>query len=260
LKGFDNFDVDACSRRGVLVTILPDLLTDPGAELAIGLMIAAGRNLLAGDRYVRSGEFSGWRPHFYGTGLAGSTVGILGYGAVGRALSERLTGFKAEICYWDKFQLEGNLERTLGVKYKEFDELLRISDFLVLALPLTPETLHIINEDSLQLMKADAILINFARGSLVDESAVSRALKMEKLGFYAADVFECEDWALTNRPHTVNPDLVGMPDKTLLSPHLGSAVARVRAEMAMQAAENAIMYFAGQVPQGAVNAEALRSS
>jgi phosphonate dehydrogenase len=253
LKGFDNFDIEACSKRGVLVTILPDLLTEPGAELAIGFMVAGGRHLLAADQYVRSGAFKGWRPSFYGTGLAQSTVGLVGFGAVGRAIAQRLGGFRSTVLYWDRRRADAEDETRLGVTFCELDHLLRTSDFIVLALTLTAETRHFMNTDCLRAVKPGAILINFARGSLVDETAVAQALQQGHLGFYAADVFEFEDWALPDRPRQVDPALLAMTDRTLFTPHLGSAVHRVREEMAMQAADNVLRFFSGELPPGALN-------
>lgn len=255
LKGYDNFDIDACTRHGVLVSILPDLLTVPGAELAIGLMITAGRNVIAGDSYIRRGEFKGWRPRFYGTGLEKSTVGIVGLGAVGRAIAERLKPFGSDVRYWDKARQPVEVEERLDVTFVSFDELLRDSDFLVLAVSLNAQTRHLINAERLAKMKPGAILINFARGSLVDEAAVSKALDSGGLGYYAADVFEFEDWSIADRPKQVHQGLIENRSKTLLTPHIGSAVTRVREEMAMQAAENLIEFFDGKIPQGALNAE-----
>jgi phosphonate dehydrogenase len=258
LKGFDNFDIEACTKRGVLVTILPDLLTEPGAELAIGFMVAAGRHLLAADRYVRSGVFKGWRPCFYGTGLAQSTVGLIGFGAVGRAIAQRLGGFRSSVLYWDKRRADAEAEVRLGATFCELDPLLRTSDFIVLALTLTAETRHFMNADRLRAVKPGAILINFARGSLADEVAVAQSLQQDHLGFYAADVFEFEDWAMSDRPRQIDPALLAMTDRTLFTPHLGSAVRRVREEMAMQAADNVLRFFSGELPPGALNAHVMQ--
>ncbi len=260
LKGFDNFDIEACSRHGVLVSILPDLLTVPGAELAIGLMIAAGRNVLAGDSYIRRGEFKGWRPRFYGTGLEGSTVGIIGLGAVGSAIAERLVPFRCTVRYADRNRKPRELEDRLKVSHATLEDLLQESDFVIVAVSLTPQTHHIINKERLAAMKPGAILVNFARGSLVDEAAVADALASGHLGFYTADVFEFEDWAIPDRPKEVHHGLIENWSHTLLTPHIGSAVTRVREEMAMQAVENVIAFFDGQTPQGALNAAAVAAS
>jgi len=170
LKGYDNFDVEACTRRKVWLTIIPDLLTAPTAELTIVLMIALGRKMLSGDRLVRSGRFGGWRPILYGQGIDGSTVGILGAGAVGRAIARRLAGFDASLLYTDEVALSPEQEGELRIRQVARDELLTLSDFVVLCLPLHAGTLHLVNADFLRAMKPGALLVNTARGSLVDRT------------------------------------------------------------------------------------------
>lgn len=252
LKGADNFDVEACTRRGVRVTIVPDLLTVPTAELAVGLMITLGRNVLAGDALIRRGAFRGWRPTLYGRGLDGGTVGILGMGAVGRALAHRLRGFGCALAYHDERPLDPDDEDALGLAYLSFDALLERADFLVLAAPLTPRTQHLIDARALSRLKRGALLVNPARGSIVDEEAVADALEAGHLGGYAADVFEMEDWARPDRPFDVPPRLRAHP-ATVLTPHLGSAVDAVRREIAMSAARDIVACLSGLRPPGAVN-------
>lgn len=254
LKGYDNFDADACAERGVWLTVVPDLLTEPTAELAVGLTIALARNLLAGDRYIRDGEFEGWRPLFYGAGLSGATVGIVGMGAVGRAIAERLQGFGVQIVYDDAKRLPAAAEKKLGAKFVPFDELLGSSNFIILALPLTPETTHIIGRDALKKVRPGTYLINPARGSLVREEAVADAVECGRLAGYAADVFEMEDWARTGRPPSVSFRLRQYQDRTAFTPHLGSAVDGVRLDIAMEAAQSIVDCFEGRTPRGAVNA------
>jgi phosphonate dehydrogenase len=254
LKGYDNFDVEACTERGVWLTIVPDLLTEPTAELAVGLTIALARNVMAGDRYVRDGQFEGWRPLFYGTGLAGATVGIVGMGAVGRAIAERLRGFKTETVYYDRQPLPAAAEKELGVRAVSFNEALARSDFVILALPLVQETTQIIGRDALKRMKPGSYLVNPARGSLVHEEAVADALETGRLAGYAADVFEMEDWARTGRPDIVSFRLQQYRDRTVLTPHLGSPVDGVRRDIAMEAAMSIVDCFEGRRPRGAVNA------
>ena len=241
LKGFDNFDVEACTRRGVWFTIVPDLLTEPTAELALALMLGLARNVAAGDALIRSGRFEGWRPALYGTGLAGSTVGIIGYGKVGKALERMLRGFECHVLHHDV---------DSGVP---LGELLAASDFVLPLLPLTPETLHLLNRLTIAQMKAGAFLINVSRGSVVDEAAVADALVAGHLAGYAADVFEMEDWARVDRPREISPRLLRMTDKTLFTPHLGSAVAKVRLEIERTAAFSIIDVLSGQKPRNAVN-------
>lgn len=255
LKGFDNFDVKACTRRGVLLTYVPDLLTEPTAELALGLMIALARNMRAADNYVRSGEFGGWRPRFYGGSLQGATVGVVGAGAVGRETMRLLSGFRGSRLYFDDTRLDPTTEKALTARYAPLDELVSTSDFVVLALPLTPRTLHIVNKDFLERMKRGAYLVNPARGSLVDEAAVANALGRGDLAGYAADTFEMEEWHRPDRPRQIHPDILSS-DRTVLSPHIGSAVTDVRYQIASSAAECIVATLTGGRPEHILNPEA----
>lgn len=253
LKGYDNFDVDACSRRGVWLSIVPDLLTEPTAELTIGLMIALARRVMESDRFVRTGQFAGWRPRFYGTGLAGSTVAIVGMGAVGRAVAQRLAGFGAAVRYIDRQRLDVETEAALSVRRSTLDEALPESDFVVLTLPLTADTIGLFDARTVGRMKAGSFLINPGRGSLVDEEAVADALAVGHLAGYAADVFEMEDWARPDRPAEVSRRLLDYAGQTCLTPHIGSAVTTVRREIEMAAARSIVQALTGGRPDGAVN-------
>jgi phosphonate dehydrogenase len=257
LKGYDNFDVAACSRRKVWLSIVPDLLTNPTAELAIGLTIALGRKLLDGDAYMRSGAFAGWRSHLYGIGLDGSTVGVLGFGAVGRAIARRLGGFGARLLCHDLQPISEAESRVFGVEPRSLAGLFAESDFIIVAAPLTPDSLHLIDAEALAQMKRGALLVNVGRGSVVDETAVAAALADGRLGGYAADVFEMEDWARLDRPSGIASPLIAHGQRTVLTPHLGSAVTRVRREMEMVAARNVIAVLEGRTPDNAVNRPAL---
>lgn len=252
LKGFDNFDVAACTARGVWLTFVPDLLTVPTAELAIGLTIGLTRKLMQADAKVRSGSFRGWRPELYGLGIAGSEIGIIGIGAIGRAVAERLTSWGANIRYTDRKRLSEPDEVRLGLTWASFETLLGHSDIIVLALPLTQETLHTINPETLSLLRPGAYLVNPCRGSVVDEAAVLSALESGRLGGYAADVFEMEDWARQDRPRSIPAGLLAHPH-TLFSPHIGSAVQKVRLAIEMRAAENILQALSGIRPMDAVN-------
>jgi len=255
LKGYDNFDIAACVRKGITVTVVEDLLTVPTAELAVGLTIALARNLMAGDQRVRSESFRGWRPVLYGSGLAGSSVGLIGMGRVGRAIAERLNPFGCTIRYWDRNRLTPESEARLGLIPAGWEELLAGSQYVILALPLTAETKHLINRETLRLMRLGAYLINPARGSLVDEAAVADALGSGHLGGYAADVFEFEDWARPDRPSAVSPVLREEAGCTVFTPHLGSAVRDVRLAIELQAAQNVLDFFSGKEPRGIVKPE-----
>ena len=245
LKGFDNIDVDAATARDVWVTICTDLLTIPTAELAIGLMLALGRNMLAGDREIRQMGFHGWRPRHYGIGLEGATVGIIGFGKVGQAIAERLTGFGCRIVAHDSEFETVPPQLASGAKLSDLDTLLKTSDFVVLALPLLSTTLHIIDAKAIAAMKPGSLLVNPARGSLVDEAAVAYALASGHLRGYAADVFECEDWARPDRPAGIDERLLGPSSATVLTPHIGSAVVGVRRQIEASAARSIIQALSG---------------
>jgi phosphonate dehydrogenase len=247
LKGFDNFDVDACTAAGVWLAIVPDLLTEPTAELAVGLAIGLGRMVRDGDAIVRSSAFSGWRPVLYGTGLDDSTVTIVGMGQVGRAIARRLSGFSCCI-----LGVDPQAEMPLGIIGRDLDSALADSDFVILAAPLTGATHHLIGPGAIATMKHGALLINVGRGSVVDEAAVAAALESGALGGYAADVFEMEDLALPDRPKAINPRLRTHP-RTLFTPHLGSAVEHVRCAIEWRAAENIGDALAGKRPRDAIN-------
>ena len=251
LKGYDNIDVRACARRGVWLTIVPDELTVPTAELVIGSMIALARNVRAGDEHVRSPGFRGWRPQLYGRGLAGSRIGLVGFGAIGRAVAERLHPFGATLFYSDRRSAGAATERRLGLKRLALPDLLRRADFVVLGMPLTEATLHLIDERALRRMKPGAFLVNPARGSLVDERAVLRALDSGRLAGYAADVFAFEDLARADRPLGIPRPLLRHP-RTLLTPHLGSAVVDVRRRIELRAARNIVAALRGRRPPDAV--------
>lgn len=253
LKGYDNFDLAACTQRGVRVTIVEDLLTEPSAELTVGLMIGLGRHIRLGDRGIRDEGFAGWRPRLYGTGLAGSTVGIIGMGAIGQAIARCLSGFRCSVLYHDARRLPADREAELGVTAVDLEhDLLPRSDYVVMALPLTPATHHLMDAARLARLKRGALLINPARGSLVDEAAVAGALASGQIGGYAADVFECEDWARPDRPATIHPTLLAA-DNTVFTPHLGSAVDDVRRRIAHAAADSVLAMVEGRRPPGCLN-------
>lgn len=252
LKGYDNFDVDACTRRGVWFTVVPDLLSEPTAELAMALILSLTRNIPAGDRLVRSGKFQGWRPILYGKGLHGRTVGIIGMGNVGRALAQFLSGFDVQLVYSDPVRLPLQEERRLGALRMDLDHLLATSDIVVLLLPFTTGSLHMINAATLRQMKRGCYLVNVGRGSVVDEEAIADSLAAGHLAGYAADVFEMEDWARPDHPRKI-PGRLLASDRTLFTPHLGSAVKDVRLEIELAAAHAILQALDGQRPDDAIN-------
>ncbi len=250
LKGFDSYDVDACTHAGVWVSIVPDLLTEPTAELALGLGISLARHVMQGDAYIRSQPFKGWRAQFYGTGLHGSVTAVIGLGRVGRAIVERLQGFGcARILGVDTGTAPP------GVTAVSLNDAMAQADYVFVAVPLTAQSLHLIDAAQLALAKPGQLMINVGRGSVVNEDAVADALYAGKLAGYAADVFACEDWGLADRPTTISPRLLAHP-ATLFTPHIGSAVRRVRIAIEHRAADNIIAVLEGRTPPDAINAPA----
>ncbi len=251
LKGPDNFDIEACTRRNIWFSLVPDLLTVPTAELAIALLLGITRRVLEGDHHVRSGDFRGWRPELYGAGITGRTLGIIGMGAVGHAAVKRLSAFDMKFIYSDP--REAYLPRGIAAIHADVGQLLAQSDFVMPLTHLTPDTYHIIGASALSQMKIGAYLINVGRGSLVDEAAVAASLAAGHLAGYAADVFEMEDWAVEGRPRGVHPRLLAERARTLFTPHLGSAIDDVREAIAMDAAQNIVEALERRRPHGAVN-------
>jgi phosphonate dehydrogenase len=251
LKGYDNFDVDACTRAGVWLTVAPDLLTNPTAELAVALTLGLNRHFLAGDALVRSGRFEGWRAELYGYGLHDANVGIAGLGRVGLAIATRLRGFGARLHGYDERTVADAADH--GISQIGWDELIEKSDVIILALPLNERTFHIINARSLSRMQRGARVVNIGRGSVVDEAAVAQSLESDHLAGYAADVFEMEDWARADRPRCVSPRLLALRDRTLFTPHLGSAARTTRLAIEQSAADAIIAVLSGRRPENAVN-------
>lgn len=253
LKGYDNYDVEACTKRGIWITNVPDLLTIPTAELTIGLLIGLTRKILQGDEFVRSGRFEGWRPTLYGAGLTGRTLGFIGMGAVAQAIAARLQGYEMNLNYVDIKPLHPELEGRLGLRRVGMEQLLADSDYVVPMVPYNPDTFHLIDAASIAAMKNGAYLVNACRGSVVDEEAVADALASGKLAGYAADVFELEEWARLSRPQDIQERLLMDTERTLFTPHIGSAVDSVRLAIEMEAASNILQYLNDEIPQGAIN-------
>jgi phosphonate dehydrogenase len=254
LKGYDSFDVPACNEQGVWVSIVPDLLTEPTAELALGLAISLARQVRAGDALVRAEAYRGWRSQLFGTGLADSTVAVIGLGMVGSAIVARLAGFGCrKILGVDPQATHPHAQPTA------LSKALRDADFVFVAAPLTGSSRHLLGKPELAQSKAGQFIINVGRGSVVDERALARALQSGHIGGYAADVFECEDWALPDRPTAIAPQLLALPN-TLFTPHLGSAVSTVRLAIEHRAADNIIAVLEGRDPPDAINKPRLVSA
>ena len=249
--GFDNIDVPAATKRGVLVTNTPAVLTEATADLAMTLILAVTRRIGEGERLIRAREPWSWHMFMLlGTGLQGKTLGVVGMGAIGQSLARRAKAFGMEIVYSDARQAPAEVEQELGARRVELDELLRTADVVSIHAPLMDETRHLINAETLGLMKDSAYLVNSARGPIVDEAALVDALKAGQIAGAGLDVYE-------NEPET-HPGLVDL-DNVVLLPHLGSATIETRTAMGVLAAENAVLALRGERPKTPVNPEVLES-
>ena len=249
--GFDNIDLAAATRHGVMVTNTPGVLTDTTADFAFALLMAAGRRVAEGDRSLRRGEFKGWGIDvLLGQDVHGATLGLVGVGRIGGAVARRARGFDMRILYTDAVALPSDLEEELGATRVELSELLREADFVSLHVPLTQETRHLISTDELTQMKPTAVLVNTSRGPVVDEAALAQALAEGRIFAAGLDVFE--------REPEVHPGLVGL-DNVVLAPHIASGSVRTRSEMCAMAARNVIAGLRGERPPNLLNPEAVRA-
>jgi glyoxylate reductase len=247
--GYNNINVAACTRRGIVVTNTPDVLTDTTADFAWTLLMATARRLAEADRYVRAGGFKQWEYMLLlGSDIHGKTLGVVGFGRIGRAMARRALGFDMRVLYQDAVAADAATERELNATRVDLDTLLRESDFVTLHTPLIPETRHLINAGSLRTMKKTAYLINAARGPVVDEAALVEALKAHRIAGAGLDVFEEEP--------TVHPGLIDLPN-VVLAPHIGSASQETRLQMATLAVENCLAVLEGKTPPTPVNPEVL---
>lgn len=241
--GYDNVDVAACARRGVAVTNTPDVLTDATADLAVALLLAAARRLVEGDALVRAGRWTGWQPgQLLGVPVAGATLGLVGMGRIGAAVARRARGFGMRVLYHNR-RRDASAEEALGAVYRPLEDLLRESDAVSLHVPLTPATRHLIGARELALMKPTAVLVNTARGPVVDEAALAAALRAGRPFAAGLDVYE--------REPAVEADLLTLPN-VVLAPHLGSATTRARTDMALLCARAVVDVLAGRTPANLV--------
>lgn len=244
--GLDNIDVKAATQYGVMVTNTPGVLTETTADFAWALLLAAARRVVEGDRFVRAGKWKEWMfLGFLGYDLYGKTLGICGLGRIGTAVARRAQGFNMRILYTQRHRNEAR-ERELNTTYVDKTTLLRESDFVVLLLPLTSETRHYIGRKELNTMKRTAILVNAARGPIVDEKALVQMLKAGKIAGAGLDVFE--------REPQVERGLLRLQN-VVLAPHIASASMETRTKMACMAAENCVAGVTGNRPPNLVNPE-----
>jgi glyoxylate reductase len=250
--GYDNVDVPEATRRGILVTNTPGVLTDATADLTLALILMITRRLGEGERIVRAGERWSWSMFFLlGMGLQGKRLGIVGLGAIGTAVARRARAFGMRIAYAGRRRADPDLESELEATRLELNELLARADVVSLHVPLSEETRHLIDAERLRTMKPTAYLVNTARGPIVDEAALAEALRDGSIAGAALDVFE--------REPEVDPGLLEL-DNAVLVPHLGSATVETRTAMAVLAARNAIAAVRGEPPPTPVNGELLTAA
>jgi glyoxylate reductase len=248
--GFEHIDVEAATRRGIVVTNTPGVLTDSTADLTLALILATARRVVEGDRRVREGKFQYWAPFlFLGTDVSGKTLGLIGLGRIGQAVARRAAGFGMKLIYYSRTRLKPAREQELQVSYAPLETLLREADFVSLHVPLTPQTRHLISSRELQIMKPSAYLINTARGPVVDEAALVESLRRGEIGGAGLDVYE--------REPALSPGLADLKNVVLL-PHVGSATIETRTRMAQMAADNLLAGLRGQEPPNCLNWSALK--
>jgi glyoxylate reductase len=247
--GFNNIDVTAATERGVVVTNTPDVLTETTADFAWTLMMATARRVVEADRYVRNGKFTQWEfMLLLGGDVHGKTLGIIGFGRIGRAMARRALGFNMRVLYQDAAAADPATEQELRATRTDIATLLRESDFVTLHTPLVPETQHLMNAQSLRTMKKTAYLVNASRGPVVDEAALAQALKEGWIAGAGIDVFE--------REPEVHPALMGLAN-VVLAPHIASASSDTRLKMANLAVDNCLAVLEGKSPLTPVNPEVL---
>ena len=248
--GYNNIDLAACTRAGVMATNTPGVLDDTTADLAWALLMATARRLPAAERWMRNAEWKGWQfIQWLGSDIHHATLGILGMGRIGQTVARRSLGFDMKVIYHNRTPLAADQEAAIRATWVDKETLLRESDFLVLLLPYSPATHHVIGAAELALMKPTAHLINIARGGIVDDEALISALRQRRLAGAGLDVFEGEP--------KFNPGFLEL-DNVALSPHIGSSSRATRMAMAMTAADNLIAALSGQRPPNLLNPEVLQ--
>jgi glyoxylate reductase len=247
--GFDNINVNEATDRGVITTNTPGVLTDTTADLAFTLLMSTARRIVESVNFVKKGNWKTWGPKLLlGQDIYGATLGLIGLGRIGYAVAKRAKGFDMDLQYYDVFRNEA-AEKGLGIKYVELDELIINSDFISIHVPLTPETKHLINKDSLKKMKNSAILVNTARGPIVDEKALYEAIVNGEIAGAGLDVTDPEPMELDNPLLTL--------DNVIVVPHIASASYVTRNKMAEMAAQNIIAGLKGECPPNILNKEVM---
>jgi glyoxylate reductase len=249
--GYDNIDVDACTKRGVVVTNTPGVLDETTADFAWTLLMAIARRLIEGDQFVRSGNWKSWNlDHLCGLDVWGKTLGIVGFGRIGRAVARRASGFQMKVIYNNTSRVPEDVEKSLNAEFRKMNDLLAESDFISIHVPLTTETRGLFDNPKFHRMKRTAFLINTSRGPIVDEAALVAALESKTIAGAALDVYENEPF--------IHPGLKHV--NVVLAPHLGSASVETRTKMAVIAATNLVTIFKGQMPPNMLNPKVLKKS
>jgi glyoxylate reductase len=249
--GFNNIDLNAATRLGIAVSNTPGVLSDTTADLAFALLMATARRIPEAERFLRAGKYTGWGPLlFCGADVHHSTLGLIGAGRIGKIVAKRASGFEMRVLYYGVRRLSLAEEAEYHLDYVPLDELLQQADFISIHVPYMPSTHHLISEREFNLMKPSAILINTARGPIVDEKALVRALQSGRIAGAGLDVFE-------NEP-AVEPELLSMENVVLL-PHIASASLQTRTLMAAMASDNLVAHFYGKRPPNILNPEVLEN-
>jgi glyoxylate reductase len=245
--GFDNIDLAACTRRKVVATNTPGVLDETTADFAWTLLMAVARRLGEGEKLARSGQWKGWDlDQLCGSDVWGKTLGLVGFGRIGRAVARRASGFKMRVIYTDAVRAPLEAEQELHATFVDRDTLFSTADFISLHVPLLPDTRHLISTATIAKMKPTVYIINTSRGPVVDEAALVAALEAKKIAGAALDVHE--------REPLVHPGLIGRSD-VVLAPHIASASLETRTKMACMAAENVVAFFDGRRPPNILNPE-----
>jgi lactate dehydrogenase-like 2-hydroxyacid dehydrogenase len=243
--GYNNIDVPACSARGIAVTNTPGVLDETTADLVWALLLATARRLTEAEAYLRGGRWTGWYlKQLLGTDVHHATLGIVGLGRIGQAIARRAAGFDMPVLYHNRNRVDSSVETALKARYVSMEELLSSSDFVVLQVPYSPATHHLVGAAQLALMKPSAILINAARGGVVDDAALIAALSQGRIRAAGLDVYE-------NEPQ-LDRGFLGL-DNVVLAPHIGSSTRDTRLAMAMTAARNVVAVLSGEPAPNRVN-------
>jgi glyoxylate reductase len=243
--GFNNIDVAAATARKIPVTNTPGVLTDPTADIAFALLLAAARRIGEGERLVRAKQWTGWNPmQLLGADVSGATMGLIGFGRIGKAMAKRARAFDMPLIYWNRTRLSDEEEQACGATYMSMEDVLKNSDFVSLHVAYTPDTHHLLGAEQFAAMKPTAFVINTARGPVIDEAALVQALQSKTIAGAGLDVFE--------REPELHPGLYEC-ESAILAPHLGSATIGTRTKMGMIALENLLAVCSGQRPPNCVN-------